>query len=182
MKKYDKVMMQTAKLWSKMSYCKRRQVGAVLAKNGRILVTGYNGTLSGKKNQCENYICPHCHTKKDKLSDLANINKYYTGIAPDIKTKKIKYTCKFCGKKIKDPLKTDDFTLHAEQNIITYAAKKGIKTKNCDIYITTSPCKQCAKLIAASGIKRVIYLEKYKDIEGIEFLKKARVKVKKAEV
>ena len=66
---------------------------------------------------------------------------------------------------------TSDFTVHAEQNIITFCAKNGIPTKGCTMYITTSPCTQCAKLIAASGITRVVFLEQYKDMSGVEFLK-----------
>lgn len=51
--KYDNVLMKTAYLWSKESYCKRKQVGAVLSFNGRILSTGYNGTIKGSCNECE---------------------------------------------------------------------------------------------------------------------------------
>ena len=54
-------MIETAKIFAQQSYCTRRKVGAVLAKDGRILATGYNGTISGQKNQCEDlyYECPH---------------------------------------------------------------------------------------------------------------------------
>ena len=51
--KYDNILMQTAYLWSKLSYCKRKQVGSVLALDGRILSTGYNGTIKGSCNECE---------------------------------------------------------------------------------------------------------------------------------
>jgi len=67
-------------------------------------------------------------------------------------------------------LKTNDFTLHAEQNAITNAAKLGISLEGTTMYITHSPCKNCAKLIAQSGIKRVVYNDEYKDFSGIEFL------------
>ena len=72
--------------------------------------------------------------------------------------------------KIKPEFKTSEFVLHAEQNIITYSAKNGIKTDGCTLYITDSPCKNYAKLIAQSGISRVVYAQEYRDTEGIQFL------------
>lgn len=53
MKKYDEVMMKTAQLWAEMSYCKRAKVGAVISKNSRPISVGYNGTISGCDNNCE---------------------------------------------------------------------------------------------------------------------------------
>lgn len=71
------------------------------------------------------------------------------------------------------------YELHAEQNCIAYSAKAGVGIDNdCELYITTSPCQDCAKLIVAAGIKKVIFRDKYdRDTEGIEFLKAAGVKV-----
>jgi dCMP deaminase len=63
-------------------------------------------------------------------------------------------------------------TLHAESNAILKAAKSGVSTDNSTLYITLSPCIDCAKLILQSGIKRVVYSEEYKDVSGIEFLRK----------
>jgi len=56
--KFDKPLMETAKVWASMSYCKKRQVGAVIAINNRIISTGYNGTLSSTEvnNDCEDTI------------------------------------------------------------------------------------------------------------------------------
>ncbi len=71
---------------------------------------------------------------------------------------------------------TSEFVLHAEQNIIAFSSKRGISTDGCTLYITHSPCKQCSKLIAQSGIKRVVYNEKYRD-DGLDFLQKIGVKV-----
>jgi len=70
--------------------------------------------------------------------------------------------------------------LHAEQNLIAYCSKNGIHTNNCILYITISPCINCAKLILASGITKVYYMEKY-DLspEGITFLKENGINVYK---
>jgi deoxycytidylate deaminase len=73
--------------------------------------------------------------------------------------------------------KTNDLTLHAEQNIITFCAKNGISTAGATMYVTHSPCKQCSKLIAQSGIKTVYYNKKYKDKDGIKFLEENGVNV-----
>jgi dCMP deaminase len=61
--------------------------------------------------------------------------------------------------------------VHAEANAILFAAKEGISLNGCTIYITLSPCVECAKMIIQSGIKRVYYENKYKDLNGVKFLK-----------
>jgi len=58
--KYDKPMMDTAVTWARMSSCKKRQVGAVIAMNDYIIATGYNGTVKGQDNTCE---CEQGNTK-----------------------------------------------------------------------------------------------------------------------
>ena len=133
MTKYDAAMLQTAETFAKQSQCKRKQVGAVLARDGRILATGYNGTLPGKLNDCE------CEDGS-----------------------------------------TSEFVLHAEQNLISYCARKGIPTEGTTLYITHSPCKTCSKLIAAVGIISVIFQDYYKDTDGIEFLQDCNISVTKA--
>ena len=60
--------------------------------------------------------------------------------------------------------------LHAEVNAIGYAAQSGVSTKNAVLYTSVSPCIDCAKLIVASGIKEVWYIDEYRIIEGIKFL------------
>lgn len=69
------------------------------------------------------------------------------------------------------------YVLHAEANAILKVAKS---TQSCDgatLYITMSPCKDCSKLIHQSGIVRVVYQNGYKDLAGIDFLKRAGVEV-----
>lgn len=68
-------------------------------------------------------------------------------------------------------------TVHAELNCICFAAKHGIKTEGAILYVTHSPCLDCAKAIINSGIKKVIYLEKY-DSDGLRLLKEAQVETK----
>ena len=68
-------------------------------------------------------------------------------------------------------------TVHAELNCICFAAKYGIKTEGATMYITHSPCLDCAKAIINAGIKKVIYLEKYY-LDGLRLLVEAQVDTK----
>ena len=129
-KKYDIAYLKMAETWGKLSYCKTRQVGAIIVKNRMIISDGYNGTPTGFENVCE---------------DEKNYTKWYV--------------------------------LHAEANAILKVASS---TQSCDgatLYVTLSPCRECSKLIHQSGISRVVYSEAYKDLSGVEFLKKAGVTV-----
>ncbi|MFD0761658.1 deoxycytidylate deaminase [Lutibacter aestuarii] len=69
------------------------------------------------------------------------------------------------------------YVLHAEANAISKVASSTQSCKNSTLYITLSPCKECSKLIHQSGIKRIVYAEKYKDTSGLEFLEKAGVEL-----
>ena len=62
--------------------------------------------------------------------------------------------------------------IHAESNAILKAGKSGHSTRYGTLYLTLSPCLDCSKLILQSEIKRVVYLEEYRDRSGIDFLKK----------
>jgi dCMP deaminase len=145
-----KYFMDVAKLTAKESYCKRLQVGATLVKENYIIASGRNGTISGLENNCEEAgeICEFCDGKG----------------------------CDKCDQR-GHTLKTSEFTLHAEQNIISFCAKHGINTKDTTLYVTHSPCKTCSKLIVQSGITRVVYAKNYRDSDGIDFLKKEGIEI-----
>ena len=72
---------------------------------------------------------------------------------------------------------TKPYVLHAEANAITKIARSGNSSEGATIYVTTSPCIECAKLIIQSGIKRVVYSEKYRSEDGIALLERANVEV-----
>ncbi|PRP68145.1 deoxycytidylate deaminase [Nonlabens agnitus] len=67
------------------------------------------------------------------------------------------------------------YVLHAEANAILKVAASTQSCTGATLYITMSPCQQCSKLIHQSGIKRVVYLNAYKDDSGLQFLEKAGV-------
>ena len=132
MSKFDDKYMQMAAIWATNSYCKRRQVGALLVKDRMIISDGYNGTPSGFENVCE---------------DENGVTKPYV--------------------------------LHAEANAISKIAKSGNSADGATLYVTASPCMECAKLIIQSGIRRVVYRDEYRLTDGIDLLRRAGVEVEK---
>ena len=74
-------------------------------------------------------------------------------------------------------LTTKPEVLHAETNAIAKLARSNESGLGSDMFITHSPCLDCAKLIFQSGIKRVFYSEEYRDDTGTEFLKKSGIEV-----
>ena len=72
---------------------------------------------------------------------------------------------------------TKPYVLHAEANAITKVAKSHNSSGGATMYITSSPCMECAKLIIQAGIRRVVYCEKYRSADGLELLERAGVEV-----
>lgn len=71
---------------------------------------------------------------------------------------------------------TFPYVLHAEANAITKVAKSNNSSQDSTLYVTDSPCIECAKLIIQAGIKRVVYSKLYRSSEGIDLLKTAGIK------
>lgn len=69
------------------------------------------------------------------------------------------------------------YVLHAEANAISKVARSTNDCSGSTLYITLSPCRDCSKLVHQAGIKRVVYLNEYKDTTGVDFLKSAGVEV-----
>ncbi len=67
------------------------------------------------------------------------------------------------------------YVLHAEANAIMKVARSTNNARNATLYLTHSPCRDCSKLILQAGIKRLVYLEPYKDLSGLELLEKGGV-------
>lgn len=126
----DKRYLRMAYIWAENSYCKRRQVGAIIVKNKMIISDGYNGTPSGFENVCE---------------DENDVTKPYV--------------------------------LHAEANAITKVARSNNSSEGATLYVTSSPCIECAKLIIQAGVKRVVYADSYRLSDGIELLKRADIEL-----
>jgi dCMP deaminase len=72
---------------------------------------------------------------------------------------------------------TKPYVLHAEANAITKVARSSNSSENATLYVTASPCIECAKLIIQAGITRVVYGEKYRIMDGVELLERAGIDV-----
>jgi dCMP deaminase len=127
---FDKRYLEMALIWAKNSYCKRRQVGALIVKGKMIISDGYNGTPSGFENVCE---------------DENN--------------------------------KTKAYVLHAEANAITKVAKSNNSSEGSTLYVTSSPCMECSKLIIQAGIRRVVYCNEYHNKDGLDLLSRAGIEL-----
>jgi dCMP deaminase len=148
--KYLGTYMKTARLFAEHSSAKRKQVGAVIVKDDRIISIGYNGMPAGWDNTCEDMFI----TQKELSPGVFDMNKV-------------------------TELKTKPEVLHAESNAIAKLAKSSESGDGASMFITCSPCIECAKMIYQSGIKEVFYGEDYRDNSGIEFLNKCNVTVRK---
>jgi len=76
---------------------------------------------------------------------------------------------------------TKSYVLHAEANAITKVAKSGNSSLGATLYVTSSPCLECSKLIIQAGIKRVVFSENYRLEDGINLLKRANIEVEQLE-
>ncbi len=125
----DSRYLRMTQIWAENSYCRRRQVGALLVKDKMIISDGYNGTPAGFENVCEE----DDHTKP--------------------------------------------YVLHAEANAITKVARSNNSSDGATLYITTSPCMECSKLIIQAGIRRVVFGEYYRMHDGVDLLCRAGIEV-----
>lgn len=124
----DARYLRMAQIWAENSYCRRRQVGALLVKDKMIISDGYNGTPVGFENICE-----------------------------------------------EDDDHTKPYVLHAEANAITKVAQSNNSSAGATLYVTTSPCIECSKLIIQAGIRRVVFGEYYRITDGVDLLKRAGI-------
>lgn len=77
---------------------------------------------------------------------------------------------------------TKPYVLHAEANAITKVARSNNSSEGATLYVTSSPCIECAKLIIQAGIKRVVYSDAYRLSDGVELLERANIKLTAVEV
>lgn len=73
--------------------------------------------------------------------------------------------------------KTKPYVLHAEANAITKVAKSLSSSEGATLYVTASPCIECAKLIIQAGIRRIVFCEQYHTMDGVELLRMAGIEV-----
>lgn len=137
----SKTFLDIANRLGSLSTCDRGSIGAVIVKEGRCISWGYNGAPGG---------LPHCSE-----------NNHGRAIP---KTGKIEY-----------PPETEarmgcDNATHAEANAIAAAARQGISTDSGELFVSTSPCVTCSRLIISAGIRTIFYDIPYREIDGVKLL------------
>lgn len=166
--KFIDLYMDWAKRVSELSHAKRLHVGAVIVKDDTVISYGYNGMPAGWDNSCED---------KEWMTDAGG------WLGPEEIGERWPFEGEYydssgCAIEGRYRLKTKPEVLHAESNAIAKLAKSHNSGLGADIFVTHSPCIECAKLIYQSGIRRVFYSENYRDNAGTEFLKRSGVTVK----
>lgn len=128
----ESVLMATAWAWAERATCPRLHVGAVLARDGRTISTGYNGPVSG---------APHCGDHSDGRP---------------------------CARAV-----------HAEANVIAFAARHGVATAGTTLFVTHSPCVTCARLLVNAGVVAVVFGVAYRSLDGVDELGSCGIDVRK---
>ncbi len=121
-----------------------RQIGAVLARDGEVLLTAHNH---------------HLPDEQAPYYDGDPRGNFHKGEHIEVST-----------------------ALHAEQALITEAARRGLSLEGTDIYVTTFPCPTCAKLLANTGVSRVFFEKGYSMINGAEIMEQAGIDLFRCEL
>ena len=167
---YDQYHMRDAINISNMSHATRLKVGTVIVRDHRPVVNGCNGTLPGEDNNtdidvvvCDECVLPVTLTKDYCDGDACcECDRYISG-GPGTHI----ITC------------TKSSVLHAEENAILYAARKGIPLEGATVYSTVAPCMRCSRMIVACKIREVCYMDHHTDMSGVELLKRRGITVRR---
>jgi dCMP deaminase len=160
--KLKKAYMQTAEIFAELSHARRLHVGAIVVKDDRVISIGYNGMPAGWDNDCEYKV----YSSGDEGGWLS--------------LEEIEQRCQYLEEDgTRYELKTRPEVLHAETNALAKLAKSTESGDGATLFVTHSPCLDCAKLIYQSGINSVFYRNSYRSDDGVEFLKKSGVIVEK---
>jgi dCMP deaminase len=166
--KFLSAYMDVAERFSQLSSAKRLQVGAIVVKDDRIISIGYNGMPSGWDNTCENVdwmsIDAGGWLDPEEIESQWPFEGIYTDSNGGERRRRYR-------------LVTKPEVLHAEMNALMKLAKSNESGDNAAIFITHSPCLECAKGIHIAGIKEVYYKHEYRSTAGTDFLKKCGILV-----
>jgi dCMP deaminase len=150
----DEAYLQMAEIWAKRSKANRKQVGALIVKDKQIISDGYNGMPSGAKDD----VC-----EVDDRQDEYSYRVQWGTERPPLKLA---------------DLVTKPEVLHAESNALMKISENGgVGAQGATLYVTMSPCRECAKLIKQAKIRRVVFREQYRDTGGVDFLREYGVTV-----
>lgn len=149
----DEMLMGIARMYSHRSTCSRAQVGAVAARQGRVVVGSYNGAPAGMPHCDHSCNCAKLGWEKSSFDD-PNLHETW------------------CAS-----IKPCQVSVHAEANAIAWTARTGGKLEGTELFTTMAPCTNCAMLIINAGIRRVVMAKPYRDPAGVELLQVAKVRV-----
>lgn len=125
----------------------RAKVGAILVTKNGVVLTGVNGLPKPLGNELE-------YPEYQLVSEFGkSAEVLFTGLT------------------------TKSTVIHAELNCILKAAREGVSTVGSTIYVTLSPCSQCAAMLASAGVSRVVYLSKYRLPDGLKVLEECGLEV-----
>jgi dCMP deaminase len=163
--KFINAYMDVAERFAELSTARRLHVGAIVVKDDRIISIGYNGMPAGWDNDCEDirwdagaggWISP------EEFDEQYPFEGWYEE----------------AGRNVRYGLKTKPEVLHAETNAIAKLAKSTESGDGAVLFVTHSPCLDCAKLIFQSGICSVFYRDNYRSTDGVKFLERSGIEVK----
>jgi dCMP deaminase len=134
-------LMEIARLAARRSKAIRLQVGAVVSDSvGNIIATGYNGTVRGYNN------------------DAGEVRNYDEGPYTHKTTSGLQYK-----------IETDhSMMIHAEENVIAHAARRGLRLEGATMIGTHSPCMKCCSLMIQTGIIEMVFAEKHRSFNDVE--------------
>ena len=156
--KFVTAYMDVAQRFAELSTARRLHVGAIVVKDDRIISIGYNGMPAGWDNDCENTEYVSSDEQIPSPDEMKRLG--FTG------TDQGWYR-----------LKSKPEVLHAETNAIAKLAKSTESGDGAVLFVTHSPCLDCAKLIFQSGIRSVFYRNSYRSTDGVSFLERSGVTV-----
>jgi dCMP deaminase len=162
--------MGVAELFAERSTCSRLHVGAVFSRDGRILVTGYNGAPKGLPH------CDHVCVCSGEAVEVRVIGRNAEGQTKVQMVDCISVDGRWHAKDCTaiTPCTTAE---HAERNAIAWAARHGVKLEGCEVHVTHMPCLPCAMALVNAGVQRVTFQHEYRIHDGVELLRAAGIEV-----
>ena len=159
--KLDQYYMSLALRVAELSHGVRAKVGSCLVTESDVTVLGTNGMPQDLGNELEYEGFGAVDVDKMGLDCKSYSLNHIAIEVPSVR------------------LISKPTVIHAELNAVLKCAKEGISVKGATIYTTLSCCAQCASMLASCGVKRVVYLEEYRDTKGIEVLRQCGIIVEK---
>lgn len=154
----DDTLMAVARTWAERSTCGRLHVGAVLARDGRTLSSGYNGAPAGEEPcGCQEWVGTHEIAPDSLIRPAPNpLASVQVNKGP---------RC--------------DRSVHAELNCLLFAARHGVSSLGASMYCTDSPCLACAGAMVNAGIAEVVFARPYRLDDGVRRLEAAGITVRR---